>query len=126
MEYQPTNSYKPYLFYSKFGLDSCLNFSQILVSEIIIAKKTSQLSYYLKRRGFDKDYYKKLVFEFIDKSKVGVNKQEIKDLLWNKLPEFFNDKQKINKISNILSELKRENKITNVGSDTKSCWKSTK
>ena len=91
-----------------------------------IAKKTSQLSYYLKRRGFDKDYYKKLVFEFIDKSKAGVNKQEIKDLLWNKLPEFLNDKQKTNKISNILSELKRENKIFNVGSDTKPCWKSTK
>lgn len=91
-----------------------------------IAKKTSQLSYYLKRRGFDKDYYKKLVFEFIDKSKAGVNKQEIKDLLWNKLPEFINDKQKTNKISNILSELKRENKIFNVGSDTKPCWKSTK
>ena len=84
------------------------------------------MSYYLKRRGFDKDYYKKLVFEFIDKSKTGVNKQEIKDLFWNKFPEFLNDKQKTNKISNILSELKRDNKITNVGSDTKSCWKSTK
>ncbi len=93
-----------------------------IISETV-AKQSGQVSNYLKSRGFDNEYYKKLLFEFITKNKAGVNKQEIKDLLINKLPDRLNEKQKMVKISNILAELKKESKIINTGSDTKPCWK---
>jgi ATP-dependent DNA helicase RecG len=94
-----------------------------IISETI-ARQSGQVSTYLKSRGFDNEYYKKLLFEFIQKNKNGVNKQEIRELLLNKLPDRLEEKQKLNKISNILGELKRESKIINTGSDTKPCWKS--
>jgi ATP-dependent DNA helicase RecG len=89
-----------------------------------VAIKTQQVGTYLKARGFDKEYYKKLVVEFIEKNKRGSTKGEIRDLLWNKLPELLSDIQKENKISNILRELRQEGKIANVGNDAKPNWKS--
>jgi ATP-dependent DNA helicase RecG len=89
-----------------------------------LAIKTKQVGVYLKNRGFDKEYYKKLTVEFIEKNKLGSTKSEIRDLLLGKLPEILTDTQKENKISNILTELKKEGKIENIGSDAKPCWKS--
>lgn len=87
-----------------------------------VAVKTKQVSNYLKIRGFDKDYYKKITLELIKKNKIGTSKQEIRELLWNKLPELLSDRQKENKISNILRELRTENLINNSGSDAKPNW----
>jgi ATP-dependent DNA helicase RecG len=89
-----------------------------------LAIKTKQVGVYLKNRGFDKEYYKKLTVEFIEKNKLGSTKSEIRDLLLGKLPEILTDTQKENKISNILTELKKEGKIENIGSDAKPSWKS--
>ncbi len=89
-----------------------------------VAIGTKQVGSYLKARGFDKKYYKKLVVEFIVKNKIGSTKGEIRDLLWNKLPELLSDIQKETKISNILRELRQEGKIINVGNDAKPNWKS--
>lgn len=90
-----------------------------------VALKTKQIGSYLKTRGFDKEYYKKLVFEFIEKNRYGSTKVEIRDLLWSKLPELLSVTQKETKISNILRELRQEGKIINAGSDAKPSWKST-
>ncbi len=95
------------------------------ISEII-AVQSGQLDTYLKNRGFDKEYYKKLVFEFIDKKKTGTSKEEIRSLLWDKLPDIISDKQKGNKVSNILQELRRENKIKNIGTFSDPAWISIK
>lgn len=89
-----------------------------------LAVKTKQVGAYLKNRGFDKEYYKKLTLEFIEKNKTGSTKMEIRELLMSKLPEILSDNQKENKISNILTELKKEKKIENMGSDAKPSWKS--
>lgn len=89
-----------------------------------VAVKTKQVGSYLKTRGFDKEYYKKLVVEFVEKNKHGSTKGEIRDLLWNKLPELLSDTQKETKISNILRELRQEGKIVNAGNDAKPNWKS--
>jgi len=87
-----------------------------------VANKTNQIGAYLKNRGFDKEYYKKLVFEFIEKHKKGVIKGYIKELLLKKLPDFLTDSQKETKISNILRDLRAENKIYNSGSDARPNW----
>lgn len=88
-----------------------------------VAVKTNQLSSYLKNRGFDKEYYKKLLIELFRLNEAGTSKKDIKELLWAKLPDVLSDRQKMNKISTILTELKRSNLIENTGSDTRPCWR---
>lgn len=90
-----------------------------------LAIKTKQVGVYLKNRGFDKEYYKKLTVEFIEKNKLGSTKIEIRDLLWEKLSDVLTNPQKERKISKILTELKKEGKIENLGNDAKPNWKST-
>lgn len=87
-----------------------------------VAIKTRQVGNYLKSKGFDKEYYKKLTIELIRKNKKGTGKNEIRELLWNKLPEILSDEQKDTRISNILRNLRKENFIANSGSDAKPNW----
>lgn len=87
-----------------------------------LAVKTKQVGVYIKTRGFDKEYYKKLIIEFIKKNKHGSSKKDIRLLLWNKLPDVLTDDQKENKISNVLRELRQEEKIKNTGNATKPNW----
>ncbi len=87
-----------------------------------LAVKTKQVGVYIKTRGFDKEYYKKLIIEFIKKNKHGSSKKDIRLLLWNKLPDVLTDDQKENKISNVLRELRQEKKIKNIGNATKPNW----
>jgi ATP-dependent DNA helicase RecG len=87
-----------------------------------LAVKTKQVGVYIKTRGFDKEYYKKLIIEFIKKNKHGSSKKDIRLLLWNKLPDVLTDDQKENKISNVLRELRQEEKIKNIGNATKPNW----
>ena len=94
---------------------------KFIISENV-AIKTKQIGSYLKTRGFDNGYYKKMVVEYIKKNKKGSNKSEIRELLWNKLPDILNDSQKENKISNIISELRIKNQIKNIGSYSNPEW----
>jgi len=87
-----------------------------------VAVKTKQVAKYLKTRGFDKKFYKKLVFELIEKTKIGTSKADIRDMLWDKLPDVLSDSQKETKISNVLRELREQKRIVNTGSDAKSNW----
>ena len=87
-----------------------------------VAIKSEQISAYPKNRRFDKEYYKKLLLEFLEKKKEGANKEEIKHLFWYKLSNVLSDKQKLRRISVILTELKNEKHIKNSGSDTKPRW----
>jgi ATP-dependent DNA helicase RecG len=87
-----------------------------------LAVKTRQVGSYLKTRGFDKQYYNKLTLDFIEKNEGGSSKSEIRELLWDKLPDILEDKQKENKISNILRELRLVGKIINLGNDAKPRW----
>ena len=47
---------------------------------------------------------------------------DVDELLWEKLPDWMNDKQKKIKISNLLSELRSKEKINNEGSSNKPKW----
>jgi ATP-dependent DNA helicase RecG len=87
-----------------------------------LAIKTKQVGTYLKTRGFDKGYYKKLALEFIKKNKNGTTKFEVRELLWSKLPDVLNEAQKETKISNILRELRIEGAIKNIGTDGRPNW----
>lgn len=90
-----------------------------------LAVKTKQVAKYLKTRGFDKEFYKKLVLELVKKNYTGTTKAEIREVLWDKLPDVLSNNQKETRISNILRELRAQKRIVNTGSDAKSNWIST-
>jgi ATP-dependent DNA helicase RecG len=78
-----------------------------------------------KTKDHDKQYYLDLILQHI-KKRQSATRKDIDKLLWDKLPEGMDDKQRKNKIRNLIIELKSMNMIENVGSDTKSQWILTK
>lgn len=97
-------------------------YPNLIISEIV-AVKTKQVGAYLKNRGFEKEWYQKLILEFIGKTNEGATKQDIRDLLWEKLPDIFSTIQKENKLSDLLRDLRQKGRIENLGSDSKPSWK---
>lgn len=86
-----------------------------------VAQNTGQKAAYTKNKPFDKAYY----LDFIEKAireHGHVERNDVDELLWNKLPEWMNDKQKKIKINNLLAELRKKNRIKNDGSDKKPKW----
>ncbi|MBU3203916.1 RNA-binding domain-containing protein [Clostridium algidicarnis] len=92
-----------------------------------IASVTNTKAKYIKNRAFDKDYYKKLIIEFLKEYK-SASRKEIEDLLIDKLPEFMNKQQRYYKISNIIKEMSKKDKVIyNDSQSTKfSNWKLVK
>ncbi len=70
------------------------------------AKSIDESANYIKNKGFDDKYYKDLIVEYLKKYE-RAKKKEIRDLLWDKLPNALNDTQKENKIRNLLSSMKK-------------------
>lgn len=92
-----------------------------------IASVTNTKAKYIKNRAFDKEYYKKLIIEFI-KEYGSASRKDIDDLLSNKLPDFMDKKQKYYKISNIIKEMSKiDETIYNDSQSTRfSKWKLVK
>lgn len=88
---------------------------------IKVAQKTGQKAAYSKNKGFDKSYYIDLIEKAIKEHK-SLERKDIDDLLWNKLPEWMDEQQKKNKIKNLISELNRLGKIKNTGTRKDSVW----
>lgn len=86
-----------------------------------VAQKTGQKAAYSKNKGFDKQYYLDLILKAI-KDHGSMSRKDIDELLWNKLPDWMNEKQKKNKVGNLISELRIKNIIQNVDIPSKSKW----
>jgi len=87
-----------------------------------IAAITGDKSRYIKHRAFDKQHYKKMVIELIKKFG-SANRKDIDNLLWSKLSDVLNERQKKIKINNLLNEMaNRDRTIKNEGSDRKPKW----
>lgn len=67
-------------------------------------------SSYIKNKGFDDDYFKKLIIEYITKFGKG-SRVEITELLSDKLPDTLSESQRFDKITNLLSSLRKAGKI---------------
>lgn len=78
------------------------------------AKSIDESTNYIKNKGFDDKYYKDLIVEYL-KQYGKAKKKDIRDLLWDKLPDALSDKQKEYKIGNLLAILKK-NKIIDTDS----------
>ncbi|MEW6378996.1 MAG: RNA-binding domain-containing protein [bacterium] len=74
-----------------------------------IAAVTDDKATYIKHRAFDKAHYKALVISFL-KEFHKAKREEIDNLLLNKLSDALTEKQKRNRITNLLSEMSYKDK----------------
>ena len=81
-----------------------------------VSKSIEGEAQYIKNKGFDDQYYKDLIIEYLKKFN-SVKKKDIRVLLWDKLPDILDDKQKERKIGNLLASLKKEKIIKTSISD---------
>jgi ATP-dependent DNA helicase RecG len=72
---------------------------------------------YIKKRGFEKAYYEKLIIEYLNKFGKS-SRKEIDDLLMDKLPDVYSVTQKKNKIRNLLYEMSRVKGVIENSSDS--------
>jgi len=67
-------------------------------------------------KGFDDKYYKDLIVEYLKQYKKA-KKKDIRELLWDKLPDALSEAQKEHKVSNLLAALKKNNIIDTASSN---------
>lgn len=80
-----------------------------------VAKVTGQQAAYIRNRGLDKAHYKELVLAFLRQYQQA-NPAQLEELLFDKLPDVLDAKQKKNKIRNLLQEMaKKDGTLQNVG-----------
>ncbi len=89
-----------------------------------VAKDTSSEAEYIRTRAQDDDYYAKLITDFIEKFGKA-SRAEIHKLLSDKLSDALDEKQKLNKISNLVTKMRRSNLIVNQGSRKSPEWRLT-
>ena len=86
------------------------------------AKSIDEGTTYIKNKGFDDKYYKDLIVEYL-KQYGKAKKKDIRELLWDKLPDALSDAQKEHKVSNLLAALKKINVIdTDSANQQRSYW----
>jgi ATP-dependent DNA helicase RecG len=88
---------------------------------IKIAQETGQKAVYSKNKAFDKAYYLDLILKAIREHK-SLNRKDIDELLWGKLPDWMSEAQKANRIKNLIHELRTDGKIINQGSRKSPLW----
>ncbi|MCP4132611.1 MAG: transcriptional regulator, partial [bacterium] len=90
-----------------------------------IANSIGKKADYSKNRAFDKKYYQDFIIQAIKQHKT-LSRKDIDELLWDKLPEYMDEKQKKVKINNLIAELRQKRKIINNGPDVKPKWEISK
>lgn len=86
------------------------------------AKSVEKEAEYIKNKGFDDQYYKDMIVRYIEQFGKA-QKKDIRNLLWDKLPDVLEDKQKETKIRTLLSSLKQKGVIkTDSLNQQKSHW----
>jgi ATP-dependent DNA helicase RecG len=86
-----------------------------------IAAATETVVDYLKKRGIDKAYGRKMVLELLEKQGQAT-RQDIDKLLLAKLSDALDEKQKRNFIMNLLQELRRSGTVKVSGKGPGSIW----
>ncbi len=86
-----------------------------------VAQSTGQKAVYSRYKAFDDEYYQDLILKAIREHSF-LDRSDIDELLWSKLPDWMNDKQRKIKVNNLIARLRKDDKIKNAGSDTKPRW----
>lgn len=86
-----------------------------------IAQKTNQKAEYTKFKGLDKSFYLEMIVNAVNQHDF-LTRKDINKILWDKLPEIMDDKQKTDKIGNLIRELRVKREIINTGTDGEPKW----
>jgi len=86
-----------------------------------VADATGEKARHIRDGGLDNQYYKDLLLKLIAEHGP-VNRKEIDELLWEKLPEVLSERQKKDKIHNLISYLAAKERIRNEGTNRSSKW----
>jgi ATP-dependent DNA helicase RecG len=87
-----------------------------------VADWAAQKARYIHNRGFDDQYYKNLVVEYLQKYDKA-SRKDIDDLLLPKLPEVLDAEQKAHKVRNLLQAMRRTGLIENQGDRHAPIWR---
>ena len=91
-----------------------------------VAESINEKAQYVKNKGFDESYYQNLVIGYLGKFKKA-SKDDIRLLLFDKLPDAMGEKQKENKVRNILYSMRVAGLIERDGTNTRtSKWQLSK
>jgi ATP-dependent DNA helicase RecG len=90
-----------------------------------IAAATETQAEYIKKRGFDKDHYKKMVVAYLEKFDEA-RREDIDKLLLDKLSDALDERQKDRFVGNLLQEMRREGTIERTGTSRWATWHLTR
>lgn len=76
-----------------------------------VAQSISEEAQYIKNKGFTDQYYRDLIVDYLIKFGKA-KRQDIRDLLWDKLPDVLTDTQKERKVLTLLTSLRKSEVIT--------------
>lgn len=86
-----------------------------------VAQKVGQKASYSKNRAFDKQYYLDLICKAIEEHG-SLTRKDIDELLWKKLPDWMDEKQRKHRVTNLITELRQGKRIENKGTFKESEW----
>jgi ATP-dependent DNA helicase RecG len=95
-----------------------------LIVSAAVAVATETKADYIKKRAFDKEHYKKMVVAYLTKFSEA-NREEIDQLLRDKLSDALDSTQKTEFMGNLLQEMRREGTIRTEGSKRWAKWRLT-
>ena len=75
-----------------------------------LARTPEEKIQYIKNKAFDDQYYRDLIIKYL-KQYGRAQKADIRELLWDKLPDNLSNKQKNDKVSTILTYMRKKNII---------------
>jgi len=90
-----------------------------------VAEATASKAEYIRTRGLDDSHYMQMILGLLKKFG-SASRQEIDQLLMDKLSEALTEAQKANKISYLLTKMRRGGQIVNTGSDKVPQWEISK
>ena len=76
---------------------------------------------YTKNKAFDKSYYLALIEQATQHHNF-IDRKDVNELLWDKLPDWMDEEKKKSKITSLLTELRKNGTIRNDGSDYRPKW----
>jgi ATP-dependent DNA helicase RecG len=79
-----------------------------------VAATSGDMAQYIKNRAFDDEHYKKMIVEFIRKYR-SASREDIDQLLTDKLSDVLSESQKRNKVRNLRHALAGDGTIKNIG-----------
>ncbi|PJC20467.1 MAG: transcriptional regulator [Comamonadaceae bacterium CG_4_9_14_0_8_um_filter_57_21] len=86
-----------------------------------VAQWAGQKASYIRNRGLDDNYYRKLVTDYLTRYEKA-SRKDLDDLLLSKLPEVLAATQKAHKVRNLLQAMRRDGLIFRTGPKSASVW----